>query len=300
MEGAKDMNHILKKYDKKKHFYSEPFPHIIIENCLDDYIYDELSAKFPSIQNFAPKDKSENEAYWISGNDLLKESDIWKEFIDIHTSQEFFHDAAQLISPYMKDLDQDYLINMGRDLKDCSFRLAEAGRENNPKNKTTDIVISIAAGINTPCKKKSIIEPPHRDYPQKIFNSLLYMRDLDDDTDGGDLALFESSNDLIFTAHRESVNWVNERYIKKIKTIKYERNLFVLFPQRFNAIHGVTERGPTIHTRKYININMEAYKLKRGVFFETPRPWYAKIKFLLIKVTPRFIKALVKFFLGGK
>ena len=59
------MAHILEKYNKEKHFYSEPFPHIIIEDCLDEDLYRLLEKNFPANDHFKPKVKEENKPYWI-------------------------------------------------------------------------------------------------------------------------------------------------------------------------------------------------------------------------------------------
>lgn len=71
------MAHILKKYNKEKHFYSDPFPHIIIEDCLDDNVYNLLQENFPDNDSFTPILKEENQAYWIYGKDILEISNVW-------------------------------------------------------------------------------------------------------------------------------------------------------------------------------------------------------------------------------
>ena len=278
------MTHILEKYNKEEHFFSEPFPHIIIENCLDDDLYNFLQEQFPPNDSFAPQLKQENQAYWIYGKDLLDISRTWSNFIDEHLTQKFFDKATELIAPFMTDLDPDYVANLGCKLSDCSFSLAESGRESNPNNRATDIVISVAAGINTPCGTRSILEPPHTDFPQKLFNSLLYMRSDDDDDDAtcGDLMLYKTEDSFLFNGS-EGRSEVDEKYLTAAKTVKYSKNVLILFPHKINAVHGVTARGPTSQTRRYININMESYVLKRKVFFETPRALHTRIKFILLK-----------------
>lgn len=275
---------ILDKYIKEKHFFSDPFPHIVIDDCLDQELYNLLDKNFPENEKFNPKVKEENSPYWIIGSDLQSISNVWKAFIRDHISLEFYKKATEIIEPFMKDLDPNYIDNIGKEIKDCSFGLAESGRENNPANKQKDILISVSAGINTPCKNKSIIDPPHCDFPQKLFNALLYMRKEDDDSFGGDLTLYQVDKNFLFTGKNEFRYEVDSKYLKAIKTIKYAKNTLVLFPQKISAIHGVTARGPTTHTRRYINIYMESYVLKRKRFFETPRSISTKIKFKLINI----------------
>ena len=289
------MTHILSKYTKEKHFFSEPFPHIIIEDCLDDDLYNLLEENFPDNDSISPKQKAENEAYWIYGKDIMDISSIWSDFINGHVSQEFFDDATEIIEPFMTDLDPKYVENLGNELSKCSFSLAEGGRENNPSNKKTDIVISVAVGINTPCKTRSTLEPPHVDFPQKLFNALLYMRSDDDDDDSkcGDVVLYKTKDPFVFNG-REGRREVDEKYLTETKTVKYKKNVLILFPQKINAVHGVTARGPTPHTRRYININMESYVLKRKAFFEMPRALRTRIKFMLYTPIVRGLKNMLR------
>ena len=289
------MAHILEKYRPEKHFFSDPFPHIIIEDCLDEDIYNLLQKNFPDNDSFLPRIKEENQAYWIYGKDILGLSGAWSNFIEEHISQRFFDKATDVIAPFMTDLDPDYVSNLSGELNNCSFSLAESGRENNPNNKKTDIVISVAVGINTPCETRSILEPPHVDFPQKLFNSLLYMRDDEDDDDSicGDLVLYKTKSPFLFNG-KAGRNEVDMKYLTAAKTVKYKKNVLILFPHKINAVHGVTARGPTSHTRRYININMESYVLKRKAFFDAPRSLRTRIKFFLLKTS---VIRILKFFL---
>jgi hypothetical protein len=110
------------------------------------------------------------------------------------------------------------------------------------------------------------------------------MRSDEDDSSGGDLTLYQARNGFVFTGKSEFLYEVDKKYLKKIKTLKYSKNVFILFPHKVNAIHGVTARGPTPHTRRYINLNMESYILKRHAFFKAPRSLPSRIKFVLRKI----------------
>jgi hypothetical protein len=57
------MDHVLDKYDKEIHFFSDPFPHIIIEDCLDEDLYNLMADNFPDNDSFSPKVKKENQLW---------------------------------------------------------------------------------------------------------------------------------------------------------------------------------------------------------------------------------------------
>ena len=48
------------------------------------------------------------------------------------------------------------------------------------------------------------------------------MRDDNDDSFGGDLILYQTNENFFFTSSSESSNWIEAKYIKEVKTIKYK------------------------------------------------------------------------------
>ena len=81
------------------------------------------------------KEKKENQPYWIYGKELMEVDKIWENFINEHLTQNFYDKAVEILSPLMKELDPNYITNLGKNLDDCNYSLAENGRADNPSNK---------------------------------------------------------------------------------------------------------------------------------------------------------------------
>lgn len=80
---------------------------------------------------------------------------------------------------------------------------------------------------------------------------LFYLRHPDDDSQGGDLELYKyKTNNFKYYGQR----FIQDKYIEKVKTIKYERNTLVIFLNSINSIHGVSNRSVTNHPRLFVNI----------------------------------------------
>ena len=82
--------------------------------------------------------------------------------------------------------------------------------------------------INTPVLEKKSIITPHCDNPFKIYVGLFYLP-INGDQAGGDLNLYKMKDNNINIESIENNRFIEEKYITKVKTIKYEPNTFVLF-----------------------------------------------------------------------
>ena len=97
---------------------------------------------------------------------------------------------------------------------------------------------------------------------------LWYFKESVESPEGGDLVLYEIT-DPAYKFHRSEFGKgsVDPKYIRPVKTIKYEADVLVFFLNGPTAIHGVTPRGPAECPRRYINIIAEykepLFSLKR-------------------------------------
>ncbi|MDC3156824.1 2OG-Fe(II) oxygenase, partial [Pelagibacteraceae bacterium] len=94
-----------------------------------------------------------------------------------------------------------------------------------------------------------VIEP-HLDNPVEFYAALLYMKDEDDNSDGGNLTTYDFKNKPSFYGKSR----VREENVNLIEEIEYKKNRLVMFLNSPYSIHGVTKRSKTNFYRKYINI----------------------------------------------
>ena len=84
------------------------------------------------------------------------------------------------------------------------------------------------------------------------------MRDPDDDSIGGDQEICrwrakpEFKNAYI-PGHQVTNTHIDDDQVELVNTVQYRANTLVMFVNSPFAVHGVTERQPTPHVRRYIN-----------------------------------------------
>jgi len=92
---------------------------------------------------------------------------------------------------------------------------------------------------NTPSDTGYKIRGLHLDSGDKFLVGLWYFKHPDEEDDGGDLILMNPST-------------------KEFKTVKYESNTLVMFPNTLHAWHATTPRKPSKYPRRYINLLLES------------------------------------------
>jgi hypothetical protein len=244
----------------------DPFPHLIIQHCLVEEIFLELENTYPSdteiieLNRWRVPEPSENQRVDISAKDFKKNGErftsLWREFIDYHTSSEFF---AEVMNLFGDDLEKyhgekaDFL----KSQKNVGTRFAE--------DDIWPISLDCQIGINTPCSKTSSVIGPHVDFPEELYAGLLYFRRPGEIAKGGDLNLYGWNSRARRTYRGHLVHPLNQ--IQLFKTVRYEPNMLVLFLNTPDSVHGVSPREPSARSRRLVNIIGEVYNVyPKGLF----------------------------------
>lgn len=230
-----------------------PFPHVLVPDVLEPEVYAALSASFPPFSAIAwegglpPKS---NLRYQLSAWSIINApalSAVWKEFVTLHSSPAFFEQVVALFHDYWPDALKQALGGsllghpMGQLLRD-DFSQAR-------------ILQDARVEINTPVLRvPSSSRGAHLDTPNRLFTGLLYVRHPEDDAVGGDLQLFRWKGEPV--AHIDTYQLPKDA-VEVVDTIPYRANQLVIFPQGIDALHGVSIRHPTPHTRRYVFISAE-------------------------------------------
>ena len=217
-------------------FFTTPFPHLVIQNALDNELYNNLSSKFPINHFINDGFLQNNKRQDIFSVDCLKNDQIdtdWKDFISYHSSKDFYLEVIEIFK-------KEILNKFSKKFKNENFL------------RDLNVINNMSTSINTPVKEKSTVRGAHLDNLNKLFTGLFYIRDKDDHTDGGDLELYSwnrnySSNEKRILIRRD----ISLNHVKYEKTIKYQQNTFVIFLNSINSLHGVTPRSETDFYRKF-------------------------------------------------
>ena len=224
-------------------FKFDKFPYIVIDNALPHDLYEKLNNSFPEYKKIiGSNDFKENFAYRYNAISSLKDEEItkeWKDFIKYHTSYEFLQEFYDIFSDSIKKI---YKVE-----KDRLFTIDNIGvrfEKNNYLNLDCQFV------INTPTSGETKVIEPHLDNPVELYAALLYMKDIDDNSEGGNLTTYTFKDRPSFYGKAR----VREEKLNLLEEIEYKQNRLVMFLNSPYSIHGVTKRSKTNFYRKYINI----------------------------------------------
>tara|TARA_B100000886_G_C20384558_1_gene475439 strand:- start:365 stop:1126 length:762 start_codon:yes stop_codon:yes gene_type:complete len=228
---------------KNIQFRFEKFPYLIIDDALPENIYENLSNSFPKNEKIIGNNEyKENFAYRYNALNSLRDEEItneWKEFIKFHTSFEFLEEFYEIFSNSIKQI---YKVE-----KDKLFNKDNIGVRFENRNHFN---LDCQFVINTPTSGDTSVIEPHLDNPVEFYAALLYMKDDNDDSVGGNLTTYTFKDKPSFYGKSR----VREDKVNLIEEIEYKKNRLVMFLNSPYSIHGVTMRSKTNFYRKYINI----------------------------------------------
>jgi len=240
---------VIQKFDPVTDYFKDPYPHIVIKDCLPQQTYELLYENFP-VQTI--KDKfplMEGHTRRGNANEFLGENKIeikqpWFDFLTYHTSHEFYKSILKIFEDDIKD--EKYYNNIVNEIP---------GVRHSPghRNVVTDCQFVVHDPVTVSTRTS------HIDNPVEMYAGLLYMRQRGDKAKGGDFVIYDSTpvKDVVAKTGRQIPK---SHEIKENKVIKYKENTFVMFWNSNKAVHGVTPRIEPGHDRLSINIIAEVMK----------------------------------------
>ena len=236
------MYSVLQNKQKIK-FKFDKFPYLIIDDALPVDLYKKLNDTFPKYEKIiAGNEYKENFAYRYNAFNSLKDNEIssvWKEFIRFHTSYNFLEEFYDIFGEAIKKI---YKVE-----KERLFNKDNIGVRFEKKNHFN---LDCQFVINTPTSGDTKVIEPHLDNAVEFYAALLYMKDKDDSSEGGNLITYDFKDKPSFYGKSR----VKEENVNLIEEIEYKQNRLVMFLNSPYSIHGVSKRSRTAFYRKYINI----------------------------------------------
>lgn len=228
-----------------------PFPHVILEEALPWNVYDELDASFPEqlLNSDFPNvvnDRGHTRRY-LSSSVLedRKVSNVWLDFFQYHVSDEFYKHVTHNV---FADAIKAYYPEQYEAILDTP---SQPRKHVNQVNSSSPIVTDCQFVMNNPLPESATSRTPHLDNPVEIYAALLYLKQRDDTSTGGDLEVWESDEarpDL--QGKREAVM----SKIRKVSACPYKPNSLVLFLNCRHGVHGVGPITNQTKVRRSINI----------------------------------------------
>tara|TARA_Y100000361_G_C11159118_1_gene346027 strand:- start:1942 stop:2628 length:687 start_codon:yes stop_codon:yes gene_type:complete len=201
--------------------YLEPYPHIVVENCFEEDVLQNLIDEFPDFGKYGVDYDSRNRKKIIINRNIsdnfLKSAPTWKSFIDWFESDDVFQ---YIKNKYKDELNKwDSVVNENSSLNDGFY---------------FDMDWSVATeGYSTPI---------HRDTDKRVFNFIIFLSDKN--WDGGDFTLHSSDG-----LNNFPINYDNLPIAKSVEA-KTNKGLFFLSVP--NSYHSVSKMINVNSNRKFI------------------------------------------------
>ena len=259
----------------------DPYPYVVVEDCLPPEIYDELARTYPDDETIlrlsGARDQDvirQNHRYDLRAHRILRNpnsvSPAWQDFVRYHVSPEFFREFLNLFGPDIASIYPDAGTEAGAD----HAGMDDGDPVRSGMGSRTDRA-GLSIGINTPVKRRSSTRGVHTDAPDELFAMLLYFRRDDDRSRGGDLEIcqWKKGAPHLFVDRNVDTSDTERRAI-----IPYKANTLVIFINSTVSLHGVTPRDPTPLSRRLVNIVGRVQRSVPEGLFERPqkkglKPW---------------------------
>ena len=255
---------------KHSDIVTEPYAHYTQTDVVPASLYQELAAQFPTLATIVNErsDIGSNEAVRMTVKQVLTDrriAPLWREFFEYHTSADYWRDVTRLFAAHFRREFPGLEDRVGRAFED--WRVVPRGYAGE-----AEVRLDCQFVMNTPVKRKSSVKTAHIDLCDKIFSALYYMRDPRDQSEGGDLDIYDWRREPRFVKHRALT-----RDVEVVKTVPYRANAYLCFVNSPQAVHGVSPRDTTDVPRRYINfiaeLPVKAFEPKQ--IGRLQRFWYA-------------------------
>ncbi|MDY0884530.1 2OG-Fe(II) oxygenase [Dongia soli] len=229
----------------------EPFPHLTRCGAISPEYYAQLERSFPS-NTVVCGDRVPshgNVAVRMSSAAVFASRQIsreWKDFFQYHISEDYWRDLVRVFGQAIRSIYPRLEERLGRPLED--FRVGVRGNSG-----PADVKLECQFVVNPPGMMMEAIKTPHVDKRQTLIAGLFYLRDHEDDTEGGHLELYRWNRSPRFLPYR----MILAKDVTHCATSHYSANQFVCFVNSPSSVHGVSPRHPGSLSRRYINLVAE-------------------------------------------
>ena len=268
----------------------EPFPHIIIDDFLDQNHYNSISECYPSRKSVLNHSRNSIGAQRVdvSSSTILSCADEFDDcivdLVRFFNSPDWVSACIRRFSPLIDNCNADILLNIQSAVRftDTDF----IGRSPKTSRLSTDFQF----GYNDRFYPGLA---PHIDDPAELIAGLFYFRSFDPDEGiGGDLVLYDSSRCSIHKGHVE-----NYGSLKPSKIVSYKSNRLVLFLNTSYSVHSVTPWVGSSDTnfRRVCNFLVETYNTPYRSYTYSDMNTSFSLKVLdCLAAIPRFLLKLLK------
>ena len=252
----------------------DPYPHIVIENALDETLFQELFESLPPEKLVLDGREKKNTWFDYPACKVVNNSEItplWQAFFRYHTSPEFYLELIEIFGDTLRNLHPSIEKKLGKPLEESVVAMRPGGRQDRLAE-NADISMECQFYVNYTTQQRAV-RGPHVDRPSELFAALLYFRSPDDDSKGGDLVVSKAKQPDTLYPSSSSIHVdhapmeINESRVTPTGTGHYQANTLVLFLNSPKSIHSVSSRTATGIARRHINfccdLNFDLFSIEK-------------------------------------
>ena len=224
---------------------TDPFPHLVIENALDEDAFDALLRTRPPYNGSADADNRRmvTPAWVMMTTEVMDRA--WVDFATLHTRPEITRCVLALFADHLADT----LPGLPQAVRFGVQGIADWN--------TADVLTDARLENISPARTAGSHRKGHLDTPNRLFSALFYLRDPNDNSVGGGLDLFRWKDGPKGQLDAFELPAAD---IEHVLTVPYQANTLVVFPNSIYALHGAQVRQPTCFDRAYVFITAELEK----------------------------------------
>ena len=233
------------------HIY--PFPHLVVENAIDDSICNRLIDTFPTVQHFTGMDEySANTKIHLPASMTLNSSflsDTWKRFLQEQLTNEAWSQIVRVFGDHFRDEYPDYESRWG---KISEFQIGTRGTDD---FSNCQVLLDAQLSIHTrvlanPCVDRG----PHLKTREKPFEAYLLLKPDEDPAEGGDFEIYSLRSGIKPVFGPQQVT--DPLYVKLEKSIPYRKNTLIMFLNTSRSIQNYSIRCASDYPLMYFNYNV--------------------------------------------
>ena len=265
---------------KREQVKLEPFPHIIIHDAVEETVFRELEQTFPDYSCFTTPDSPiADRKYMVRAHDIqsarIDLPVIWKDFVDYHTSKQFFDEVISLFGPELEALYGRLETVLDKPFAEMTTEVRKKGLRPNLQNEN-DVMLDCQPYIDCNFTSRQM-RGPHVDAPEEIYSGLLYMRDSTDDSTGGSLEILEPLDAATAFPSDGVIRYpvrggFDRKRTKRVAKLEYDRNVLILFLNSYKSLHSVETRTANILPRRAVNLIGEVARYDQFGLFTVEQP----------------------------
>lgn len=230
---------------------THPFPHLVVENVLEDELCQRLIREYPPLETFSERAPILSNAKFnypaVRALADPRLSDTWKGLIAEHVSPSFFGEMLRVFRPSLLHEYPDFEARFG---KLETLRVGLRWRDNYDRY---DVLLDAQINVHTPVLGPPSFERgPHVKVRNKPFVAFFYLRPDGDDSHGADHELFSIRPGVepLFGPNQTT----DPMCVRLERVIPYRRNTLVVLVNTPRSIQGLSMRTPSKVPVMYIDL----------------------------------------------